>query len=128
MSAQIARGLKFTFLVHLVVAGLFGLGFLLVPELLGSLYGIKAQAPDIDIYRLLGGAMMGWGVGSWLAFKAETWESVRIVVAAEIVWTALGALVMLYALLFNGFPALGWLNCAIFAAFAAVFAWFYFKK
>jgi hypothetical protein len=46
----------------------------------------------------------------------------------EIVWTILGTLVMLYALLIAGFPALGWINAIIFAAFAIAFGWFYFQK
>ena len=40
----------------------------------------------------------------------------------------LGTLVMLYALLFSGFPALGWINAIIFAAFCAAFSWFYFRR
>jgi hypothetical protein len=46
----------------------------------------------------------------------------------EIVWPTLGALVMLYALLFTGYPALAWINAVIFAAFAIAFGWFYFRK
>lgn len=128
MGAGLSKGLKFTFLVHVVVAAVFGLGFLLVPDFVGSLYGISSEPPITDIFRLLGAAMVGWGVSSLLAAKADSWEAVRIVVAAEIVWTLLGALVMLYSLLFNAFPVLGWLNVVVFAAFAAVFAWFTAKK
>lgn len=126
MNTQLSQGLKTTFLVHFIVALLFGLGFLLLPVAVGSFFGLNVQEPEI--YRLLGGAMLGFGVSSWLSYQATDWESVRIVVGMELVWTILGTLVMLYALLFAGFPALGWLNALIFAAFAIAFGRFYFQK
>ena len=46
----------------------------------------------------------------------------------ELVWAILGTLVLLYALLFAGFPALGWLNVVILAAFALAFGWFYSRR
>jgi hypothetical protein len=126
MRTQLTQGLKTTFLIHFIVALLFGLGFLLIPNLLGNWYGLKVQ--DWTGYRLLGGALLGFGVSSWLCYKANSLESIRIVVVMEIVWPTLGALVMLYALLFTGYPALAWINAVIFAAFAIAFGWFYFRK
>jgi len=126
MNTQFSQGLKTTFLIHFIVALIFGLGFLLIPNVLGNLYGLNVQEPEI--YRLLGGAMLGFAVSSWLSYKATDWESVRIVVVMEIVWPTLGTLVMLYGLLFAGFPVLGWLNAVILAAFAIAFGWFYFRK
>jgi hypothetical protein len=123
---KISQGLKTTFLVHFIVALLFGLGFLFMPVLVGSWYGLNVQEPDT--YRLLGAAMLGFAVSSWFAYRATDWESVRIVVVMELVWTILGTLVLLYALLFAGFPALGWLNAVILGAFALAFGRFYFQK
>ena len=126
MDAKISPGLKTTFLAHFIIALIFGLAFLLMPGQTGSLYGM--QIPQSDIYRLLGAALLGYAASSWLCYQANNWESVRIMVFAEILWTLLGTLVMLYALLFSGFPALGWINAVVFAAFCAAFSWFYFQK
>lgn len=126
MNTQLSQGLKTTFLIHFVIALLFGLGFLLIPGVVGSIYGLNVQEPEI--YRLLGGAMLGFAVSSWLSYQATGWESVRIVVVMELVWTVLGTLVMLYALLLAGFSMLGWLNAVILAAFAIAFGRFYFQK
>jgi hypothetical protein len=126
MNAQIPQGLKITFLIHFLLALLFGLSFLLIPTVTGGFYGLVVQ--EEVIYRLLGGAMLGFGISSWLSYKATDWESVRIIVLTEIFWTILGTIVLLYALLFAGFPTLGWLNVVIFAAFAIAFGWFYFQK
>lgn len=125
MNAAIPRGLKFAFLAHFIVALIFGLAFLLLPGQTGSLYGV--QAPQLEIYRLLGAALLGYAASSWLGYQASNWESVRIVVFMEMLWTLLGTLVMLYALLFSGFPALGWVNAVIFAAFCVVFSWYYYQ-
>ena len=126
MNTQLTQGLKTTFLVHFIVAILFGLGFLLIPIAVGRVFGLNVQEPET--YRLLGGAMLGFAASSWLAYKATSWESVRIVVVMELVWTILGTIVMLYALLFAGFPALGWINAVILAAFALAFGRFYFQS
>jgi hypothetical protein len=126
MNSKMPQGLNTTFLLHFIVCLVFGLGFLLIPNVLGNLYGLNAQEPAI--YRLLGAAILGFGASSWLSYKATEWESVRIVVVMELVWAILGTLVLLLALLFAGFPALGWLNVVILAAFAIAFGWFYFRR
>jgi hypothetical protein len=126
MNTELPQGLKTTFLIHFIISLLFGLGFLLIPVALGNLYGLNVQEPEI--YRLLGAAFLGFAVSSWLSYKATDWESVRIVVVMELVWASLGTLVLLYALLFAGFPALGWLNVVILAAFALAFGWFYSRR
>ena len=126
MGAQVPQGLKTTFLVHFIFGLLFGLGFLFIPNILGGMYGLQVQ--QLDLTRLLGGALLGYAVSSWLCYRETEWGSVRIVVQIEIFWTILGTLIMLYALLFAGFPPLGWLNAVILAAFAVAFSWFYFRR
>lgn len=126
MKSQLSTGLKYIFLVHFIGAGLFGLGFLLIPDQLGSILGVTIT--DTYAWRLIGAAMLGIAATSWLAYKADTWESVRIVLVLEIVWPVLAALVILFALLFGGFPAPGWILFAIMAIFAALFTFYYFRK
>lgn len=122
MGTPMASGLKGVFLVHFIVAGLFGLVLLFGPDIFGSLaaWPIKDQAA----YRLIGAAMVGYGASSWFAFRQTEWEAVRIVVLSEIVWTSLGALVMLWGMLYAGMPAFGWVITALFAAFAIAFTFF----
>jgi len=55
------------------------------------------------------------------------WQRVRIVVVMDIVWSALGALVILWGLLFEGLPPLEWLNVILLAAFAVAFIFFYVR-
>jgi hypothetical protein len=74
---------------------------------------------------LLGAALLGFAASSILAYRETAWEKVIIVVRMEIVWLALAVLVMLYAMLFAGAPAIGWLNTVLLAAFLVAFSAFY---
>jgi hypothetical protein len=123
MEKQVSTGLKTTFLIHFIVALIFGLIYLLIPEMWGNL--ISWPVTDPPIYRLLGAAILGFGTSSWLAYKETAWEKVRIVVQMEIAWTILGALVVLWGLIFAGLPAFGWVNAVILAGFAAAFSILY---
>jgi hypothetical protein len=123
MEKQIPKGLKVTFLVHLVLAVIFGAGFLLVPEVVTGLLGARALEPTT--FRLVGAAMLAFGASSWLAYRETLWERVKIVVQIEIVWTVLGVLATLWGLMFEGLPAADWMNVLILGAFAVAFAYFY---
>lgn len=123
MDKKIKPGLKYTFLAHFVVGLIFGLAYLLIPQTYGSI--LKWPVPDPLVYRLLGAALLGFATSSILAYRETDWEKVIIVVRMEIVWLALGVLVMLYGMLFAGMPATGWLNTLLLAAFLVAFSLFY---
>jgi hypothetical protein len=125
MEKKIASGLKTTFLVHLIVGAIFGLVYLLIPDWFGNLVGWPVKDPFV--YRLLGAALLGITSTSWFAYKATAWESVKIVVQMEIIWTILGTLVTLGGIFMVGLPVMAWLNAIILAAFAVAFTYFYTK-
>jgi hypothetical protein len=125
MEKKIASGLKTTFLVHLIAGAVFGLVYLLIPDWFGNLVGWPVKDPFV--YRLLGAALLGITSTSWFAYKATTWESVKIVVQMEIIWTILGTLVTLGGIFMVGLPVMAWLNAIILAAFAVAFTYFYTK-
>ena len=125
MEKQISPGLKTTFLVHVILGGIFGLIYLLIPEVWGDLINWPIQEPAV--YRLIGAATLGFATSSWLAYKETSWEKVKIVTQMEIVWTVLGTLVMLWGLIFAGLPPIGWINAVILAGFAVAFSVFYFR-
>jgi hypothetical protein len=122
---QIPKGLKITFLVHFITAGIFGAGFLLIPEMLTEMLGAGTMEPST--FRLVGAAMLAFAASSWLAYRQPVWEKVKIVVQIEIVWTVLGVLATLWGLMFEGLPAADWMNVVILGAFAVAFAAFYYR-
>jgi len=123
MEKQIPNGLRGTFLVHLVVAAIFGVGFLLIPGTLTEMLGARTMEPST--FRLVGAALLAFAASSWLAYRQPVWGKVKIVVQIEIVWTVLGVLATLWGLMFEGLPATDWANVLILGAFAAAFAYFY---
>jgi hypothetical protein len=124
MDKSISSGLKTWFIVHMIVGAVFGVLFLLLPEMWGNLIGWPAKDPLI--FRLFGAAIWGLTASSWFAYKETAWDKVKIVVQMEMVWLILGALVMLHGLFLGGAPALGgWLYFVVLGGLAAGFSYFY---
>jgi hypothetical protein len=111
--------------VHFVLGLIFGLIYLLIPVAWGNLVNWPVQEPAA--YRLIGAALLGFAASSWWSYRESAWERVKIVVQMEMVWTILGALVMLWGLLFAGLPAFGWVNFVILGAFSVAWCVFYFR-
>jgi len=126
MDEQIPYGLKITFLVHFVVAGIFGLVFLLIPEMFGGMMGAPINEPST--FRLVGAALVAFAASSWFAYRETVWDRVKIVVQMEIVWTILGVLATLYGLVYEGLPAGDWMNVVILGVFAVAFIFFYSRR
>ena len=126
MDKQISKGLKNLFLFHFIVGVVFGLIYMIIPEAYAGL--IDWPLRETPPYRLIGAALFGFGISSWLAYKNGLWEPVRIVVIAEIVWCGLAGILMVWNMLTQGLPAIGWLNTGLLIFFAAAFAFFYRKE
>ena len=122
---RISSGLRMTFLVHFVISGLVGLQHLFIPRAWTDLAGMEIT--ETVTWRLIGAALLAFALSSWLAFKQNQWKQIRIVVAMEVVWSALGAAVILWGLLEKGLPALEWVNFVLLTAFFIAFAAFFFR-
>ncbi|MGD2039341.1 MAG: hypothetical protein PVH11_00855 [Anaerolineae bacterium] len=117
---DITSGLRILFLFHAIIAGLVGLQHLVAPRVWTDLAGMVIT--ETVTWRLIGAALVGFAVSSWLAYRETAWARVRIIVIMEIVWSVLGALVILWGILFEGLPSLEWLNVVLLAGFAAAFS------
>lgn len=123
MNKPISSGLRTTFLVHFILGLIFGLLLLLIPETYLGMFSWKVVLPSV--YRLVGAAILGFTMSSWFGYRAATWDQVRIVVLAELVWAPLAALVMLWGMIAGDFPPSAWINVVIFGGFAIAFWIFY---
>jgi uncharacterized protein YjeT (DUF2065 family) len=126
MEKQISTGLKNTYLIHFLLGLIFGLIYLLIPDVWNNL--INWDISDPAAYRLVGAAVLAFGVSSWLAYKDGVWTHVKVLTQLEIIWTTLATFVMLWGMIFEGLPSFGWVNTVIFAAFALAFSVLYTKQ
>jgi hypothetical protein len=124
LEKQIPYGLKITFLIHFVVAVVFGLAFFFLTSYFGGTMG----APFREFTRLVGAALIAFAAGSWFAYRETVWERVKIVVQMEIVFTILGVLAVLYGLIFEGLPTEEGVSAVILGAFAVAFIFFYSRR
>ena len=129
MEKEMSYGLRILFLVHMVVAGIFGIIFLLIPETYASISGFPVKIPEVvSLERFVGATLLAFGTSSWLAYKQTMWNRVKIVVQLDIVFSILAALALVWGLLSGGFPTVDWMEAAIFVVFAIAFITFYSRN
>jgi hypothetical protein len=81
MDKPISSGLKYTFLVHIILGLLFGLVYLFVPSVWLNMAGI--QITDDLPYRTIGSAILAFTASSWWCYRTAVVARVKIVVLTE---------------------------------------------
>ncbi len=118
---------RVTFVVHLVVALVLGLGLLLAPDALGLQLGFSTATPtplELDpILRAFGAMILGLGgLTSLYGLMTKRWERVDYVVRGEITYLALATAVFLVsALLGRGASQGNWILTAVAAVLLTLF-------
>jgi hypothetical protein len=127
MEKQISPELKYTFLVHSLMNGVFALTYLFFPVLWGNLTGcLSNQLPQV--FRIFSIPILGLAISSFLAFREVSWDKVKIVAQTERVVNILLVIVILLALLFWNLPLIGWMYFFVMGGFAIAFNIFYIKE
>lgn len=116
-----SKSLRNTFLVHAIVALLFGLPLLVVPGRTLDLFGWAPIDPIMS--RLFGAALLALSWGSYRGWQAAVRGDVQILLQVEAIFTVLGALGILRHLLSGSWPWYVWMIFIVFILFAA--AWIY---
>lgn len=112
-----------------VVVAVFGVGFVLVPVFMASVYGMTLDATGTLMARLFGTSFIFEGIVLWFAKGGTTSERpVRGLVTAVVVSNAIGFIVCLMATLSGVWNAVGWLSVGLYLVFGLAFAYFLFKK
>ncbi len=111
-----------------VLAFLFGLGFLLLPEQVLASYGITLEAAGQWVGRYLGSAFLGISVVTWLARNAEKGATLRAIVLGFFVLGATGLVVAILDLIYGEGNALAWSTVAIYLFLTVGFGYFQFVK
>ena len=120
--------MKILMVINTIVALIFGIAFVLVPDSVVSLYGVIASPQLLYIGQLFGAALIGFGVLTWLARNAAVAEAKKAIVPALFMGHVIGFIVALIGQIRWVVNALGWSTVAIYLLLSLGFGYFLMKK
>jgi NAD/NADP transhydrogenase beta subunit len=115
--------------IKAVITLVFGIGFVLVPKALMSLYGVTLEPAGAMMTQFFGAAFLLLSIVLWFARNAPYSEvTLRALLLAVVIGDAIGFIVALLAQL-SGLPnELGWLNVVLYLLLTLGFGYFRFVK
>jgi hypothetical protein len=111
-----------------IVAIIFGLGFILVPEPSLKPYGTTTDLTGLFLGRYFGASLIGIAFITWLTRNAPASATRKGLLAGLFVTMVLGFVVALYDKFAGAGNALIWLNVAIYFLLGVGFGYFAFMK
>ncbi|MBN1146168.1 MAG: hypothetical protein JXA78_02850 [Anaerolineales bacterium] len=121
--------LKNWMIAKAIVVLIFGVGFVLIPNILAGLYGMNLDPAATLMARLFGGGFIFEAVVLWFARNTDRDDvACRGIMLGVVVSNLIGFIVCLLATLAGTWNALGWLSVALFLVFGLAFAYFRFVK
>jgi hypothetical protein len=114
------------FAILAVLSFLFGIGFVLAPGLVLTMYGIEYSPALGLVGRLFGGALLTLGVILWLARDFLDEAATRAVLAGTVIGSSANVIVALKGALSGTTNALGWTTVLIYL-FAGVGSGYFLK-
>lgn len=97
---------------------LFGLEFLLIPEMALAQYGIPTAAPNLMQARYFGSTLLAFGLLLWLARGTLDTTARRALLVASLVGNTIGLVLSLQARFAGLQGALAWLSVGLYGALA----------
>jgi hypothetical protein len=95
-------------LISAIVAALYGLGFVLVPGLMLSIYGVASSPASLLGFRLFGSALIAIGVMTWLLKDSTDWPAIKALLLSVAIGNAIGFLFVLFATINGTLSGMGW--------------------
>jgi len=121
--------LNYWMIAKAIVVVIFGIGFVLVPSALASLYGMTLDDAGILMARLFGGGFIFEAIVLWMARNTDRDDAAcKGIIIGVVVSNTIGFIVCLLATLAGTWNALGWLSVALYLVFGLAFAYFWFFK
>ena len=113
------------FAISGVVGVLFGLGFLLMPDMSLRTYGVPTDPHNLMQSRYFGAELLAVGLIYFLGRDTQDPKAVRAMLVAGLVTNTIGAAISVYAAggLQNG---MAWMSVAIYTVFALAAAYYLF--
>jgi uncharacterized membrane protein YfcA len=110
--------------VNALIAGVFGVGFIVVPGQVTSAYGPEITPQLEYVTRLFGAALLAFAVLTWTARNATDSDTRRAILLALFVGDGVGFIVSLMSQLSGVMNALGWTTVLIYLLLALGFGYF----
>jgi hypothetical protein len=106
---------KSLFVVHSIIALVFGLVFVLVPTQVAAIYGVTVTAGGAFIGRLFGSSLLTFAVVLWLARNSQDSAARRALVLGFFITFIIATIVAAQGVLADVVNALGWSTVALYA-------------
>ena len=121
--------LSYLMAVKAVICVVFGIGFVLIPGPMLSLYGVTLNPGGTMMTQLFGAAFILLSILLWFARNAPGSDvALRAIVLAVVVGDTIGFIVALLAQLSGATNALGWVTVVLYLLLALGFGYFQFVK
>ena len=121
--------LRYWMVAKAFVVLVFGVGFILIPGPLASIYGMAFNPAAALMGRLFGAGFILEAIMLWTARNAHRDNTaLQGILLGVVISNLIGFLVCLFATFAGTWNALGWLSVALYLVFGAAFAYFYFGK
>lgn len=114
--------------INAVIALIYGVLSLLVPETLAEAFGVTLDSAGSLAGRYAGSGFLALGLASWLARNAAHSDARLALVRGLAVGSLAGALVSLGAALGGATNALGWVNVVLMGFLAVGFTYYGFVR
>jgi hypothetical protein len=116
------------FAVNAVIAGIFGLAFVIAPARVLAQYGLTVDAGFGLVAQLFGAALVGYAILTWGVRNAGDSDARRAIVFTLFVSDGVAFVIALMGQLKGLVNSLGWSTVAIYLLLALGFAYFHFSK
>ena len=121
--------LRYWMIAKAIVVLVFGVGFVLIPEILAGIYGMTFSSAATLMGRLFGGGFIFEAIVLWYARNTDRDDAAcQGIILGVVVSNLIGFIVCLLATLAGTWNAIGWLSVALYLVFGLAFAYFLFTK
>jgi len=94
--------------ISAVIALLYGIAFILIPNVLLSAYGVQSNPSAVLGFRYFGVTLLGLGLITWLVRESRDWTALRGVLIGLAVGDAVGTVLSIWATLAGLMNGMGW--------------------
>jgi len=120
--------IKALFVVHSIIALVFGVSFVLVPNQVVAIYGATLTAAGVFVGRLFGSCLLTFAAVLWLARDSQDSTARRALVLGFFITFIIGAIVAAQGVLTEVVNALGWSTVVLYGVLALCYGYFYLHQ